>query len=587
MNLRIKGWRGRTINLALPRRLLLAGPNGSGKTNILDAVEVALTGKAPGRLGDSAARLVPYLDDGATTMLEGADPHWSACASFRKTAKSAKLDHAIQGQPPKLRPLFVDFDGFLDSPAERKRLLDGLLEVAEESVLALAKASAHEAAREVLTPAAKEWTETALDQLPGLSMFPRVALLNPTLDGLNEALKQVKASYTAAKGAADVATSQATEATGRDPGVITAEIADARNTLAKIEAQDRDARAVIARRNGIEGRLATLRAVDPAKRAALVDEVARLEAITPPGSAVLSDLRTKLEGILAQGKAGNTRYQSLKAGKCPTCGTEGPVLASAAHSLADELKALGKQRDEIQAELNAAEAGNATALAEYRAAISRLTAARAELAALPLVDPGEVQRLEEELANLPNAFLSGDELDALRLRVQHLEQEAEVSRASRAALTVVSALNLPTLELAGKAIRAAIKGWEQGKAKAYADVVGPIAKRMAEALGQPVAIDPENNWTITVADRAAESYSGGQRLALWGAFVAALARPGDILLCEAAEADLQRLGLLCAALEKCPADLVIVATHHQPTIAEALGIALGEWAVVNPARVEA
>lgn len=585
MNLRFKGWRGRAAQFDLPPRLLLSGSNGSGKTNIIDAISTALTGEAPGRLGKAAARLVPYLDDGATTCLEGANPFWSATAVFKKTPKSAKLEHAVRGTPPTLRPLFVDFGAFLDSPAERKRLLDGLLEVAEDKVLASARAGAQEAAREVLAPETPAWTEKAVERLVGVSIQAKMALLSPTKEELATALSDIMASYKAAKGAAEVACSQAEQATGRDPLTIAAEVADARNLLAKHEAQDRDARSVLARREALTSRIARLRAVDPERRVRAEAELARLERITAPDSSVWNDLKAKLDATVQQGRTENERFKALKAGTCPTCGSAGENLKKAVEVLRLSLVALGKRRDELQMQANEAEKAFLAASKTYQDSRGLLRDQRGILANLPIVDPAEIARLEEELAGLPAAFLSGEELDAVRLRIQRLEQEAEVSRNSRAQAAVVSSLNLPMLELAGKALRAAGKRWETGKAAAYSEVVGPIAARMAEALGSPVTIDPENNWTVTIKDRAAESFSGGQRLAIWGGFVGALAKPGDILLCEAAEADLTHLGALLSALESCPAALVVVATHHHPTVEQALEMRLGNWVVLNPAEV--
>ena len=579
MKLTARGFRGRTIDIDLPRRLLLAGPNGAGKTNILDALEIALTGEAPTRLGKAAVRMVPYLSDTAATCLEGSDPFWQATTTFRRTPKSAKFDHVAQGTPPVLRPLFVDFGAFLDSPAERKRLLDGLIELSEASVLEHAQAAAQEAARAILTPAVPTWTDAALDLLPGLSDDGRKALTSPTLEALEKALAAAKALYAAAKGAADLATANPTPTDTRDPAVIASEISEARNTLAKIEAQDRDSRSVLARRNSIEGRLSTLWAVDPSKRQALEAELQTLEGKTPPGTGLVDQLAARLEQIVANGKAGNERFKALRGGKCPTCGTDGPVLASAVATLRAELEALGAQRDEVQAELALAREAQQRAVDEYRTTRDRIAAVRAELRTLPVVDPQEIVRLEAELEGLPNAFLAGDELEALRLRVQHLEQEAEVARAARAETTVVTRLNLPALELQGKVFRAAIKGWEQGRAAAAAEVVGPIAARMSETLKAEVAIDPENTWTISVAGRPAESYSGGQRLAIWGAFVGALCRPGDVLLCEAAEADADHLENLLEALTECPAALAVVATHHT-------GMVCNGWTTADPRNLK-
>jgi hypothetical protein len=175
-------------------------------------------------------------------------------------------------------------------------------------------------------------------------------------------------------------------------------------------------------------------------------------------------------------------------------------------------------------------------------------------------------------------FLSGEELDAAKMRLRNLEQEAEVARSARAAVSVVGGLNLAGLEIAGKAIRAAIKGWDQGKAEAFAAVVGPIEARMSEVLNAPVKVDPGDNWTITVQGREAESYSGGQRLGIWAAFVGALAKPGDVLLCEAAEADPERLALMLAALAPSRADLIVLATHIEPPQVQ-------DWKIVRAAEV--
>ena len=147
-----------------------------------------------------------------------------------------------------------------------------------------------------------------------------------------------------------------------------------------------------------------------------------------------------------------------------------------------------------------AEAQDKAATARYQEAQRHARELQAELSTMPADATAEINAIVAEMEGLPKVFASGEELDALRLKLRDLDQEAEVARQARANVAAAVGANPQALEKAGQAIRAAIKGWDQGKAEAYAAVVGPIEARMSEALGAPVTIDPANNWTVTVKD---------------------------------------------------------------------------------------
>jgi hypothetical protein len=474
--------------------------------------------------------------------------------------------------------LFVDFGAFLDSPAERKRLLDGLIEIADESVLASARAGAQDGARKVLSPEAQAWIPDCTARLKG-ELFDalRMALDAPTPEGLALVLSDLSARHKAAKAMTEEAAKAPLMANTRDPNIIVTEISEVRTSIATCEAQDRDAAATQARRVALETRLGKLRAVPANRRAELMAQLAELDAVelAPKTSPRLA---LDMEQVEAQRTTARAAWTAAAGGKCPTCGHPVPANQTAmdeARAKGLALKAQAEELTKAVAEAKALELANSTRWQEARTMAAGL---RGDLAELPTADANEVDAIVAELANLPVRFRSGEELDAARLRLRNLEQEAEIARSANAAVALSTSLNVPALELAGKAIRAAQKGWDQGKAEAFAAVVGPIEASMTESIGAPVTIDPANNWEITIRDRPAESRSGGERLAIWGAFVAALAKPGDVLLCEAAEADPEYLSAMLSALEESPAALIVVATHLPI-------VGTGLWTVINPGEV--
>jgi len=578
MILTLEGWRGKKFTMDLPRRLLLAAPNGAGKTNIMQGILCALGQSA---LCGGGNQMRPYLDDGATAEISA--DGWVSTALFKKTEKTGKFSLDSHGDAPQMRGLFVDFSKFLESKAARAEAMDGLVDASTEDLDRAARAGARAAMLELLSPGGK-WANKLLDAIECAQTTEAVDALRLCADaaGINDAKKTMAAAKKAATGAAETAANAPEQAQGRDPQVVQRELEEIRTKLAEAEKDNQRAAYNIKRRAELALTIAALKTVDPKERAALEKELGDINIPdTGPIHRALSRCQADLGAVIGEGRPLQAQLKLLGTGKCPTCGQTMPDaeenIRKRQEGLA-HLRSLAVRKDELDAKIDELQKELVKVKQQQDEHAARVQNIRDKLQCLPQNPADELLRCEAELANLPESYLDEDAVKGMRARLDDLSSEIEIAQRSRAALTVVSGLNLPLLDLAVRVANKAEKGWKAGRAAALAKAISPVEDRMGALLQRPVTISPENEWSIMVGAQEAEAFSEGERLPIWGAFVAALAPADSVILCEAAGADSAKLLPLLSALSRADAALIAVATHVEGEVPEA-------WTAMDPRRL--
>lgn len=409
-------------------KTLVVGPNGSGKSSIVNAVELALTGRA----GDIAGRtdvgrevdLMSLAKDGAENLYAMVEFDDGKRATFHTSGTTAKAKKATVERPGYVQhddvlPIRTVREAILGSPTTaRKFLLSKVAgDVSRDALLAYIGESRHDLF--------KSYTGMVA------ASISTPDLLVAALEHADKKMREANAEAKAAKAAATAITGGAS--TPPSKGEIKS-AKDARDMARKMVAE-------------VEARSTRGEQYDAAKA-----EVERLEASVEPLVLELTAAREALEAlpapdiravtlkpVLAAAKA------SVEAGACLVCGSEDAEVISGSVSAIESFfaddAAAHKERLAVEARFGKAKSEAESAIAKLERAEQRL----ADLTATESTDDASMT-LEEAQAALAKADATLLDLqttanawDAARKaqgRVQDAERQSEEWSALKADLTV-------------------------------------------------------------------------------------------------------------------------------------------------------
>lgn len=524
MKLKVKGFRARNLDLELPRIAVLSGKVGTGKTNILEAAEFAISGNVA-RRGTSPTALMDVTADGAEAWL---GPHGHRIDHKEKVAKATCI-----GEPGEIRALFTDIGTFLGgSDSERAKAMDGLISYD----VAAAQAAGREAAQEELTKGGvHDVTLTSLEKLEA-------------------DVKEAASEHKRAKATMEQLLSHKPD-NPDDPEELAIKHSDAQQQLATFQAMDRDARIQ-------QDQIA--RAQEELERYSdwTSEAEAQLRATPEPGVPPIRPSDAAMREIGERGRKAVALKNACATQVCPILGVACAELGEKATEAAREAAKLKSEYLAAQAEF---EAANAKAEAEIKEWGERKEAYESAQKILQRwgADPGtRIAELKEQLRTLTAVRPDREAMEAIRAQVDGLAIRLERARQDKANMTLLRQLQPKALEAKAQVLRAAVKAWREAAAAKLAESIEPVEQKLTEALGLPVKLRPDAGWRGTAGDRAISSLSGGQRLVFWAALMTAIAREQDVLLCEGAEAG-ERIQDVVDLLRDCRAQQIIITTHQE------------------------
>ena len=358
----------------LTQRTLIVGPNGSGKSAIINAVELALTGKASdlqGRDLVAADSVLATLTDGSVAYAEAVLSHDGAVARWEGQAKG----RAVRTGPAGVFPLRAVTEGLTGSADKaRKFLLSHVCaEVTEATVLAAIPGELHQRYRQ-----GSQAGQSPVENLQHVS---------------TEASKRARDTKKTAAASRDVM--EAVAAVGVPPAAVanlSDKIAAERTTCVEL-------RTLLAQHAAWQPPAWTVEAID-AEVAATEERVARVEQLVlqmeapavPADVEAKAQLRAALRVIVPHNRAATS---------CVACGSTHKSDPDYADRL-ESAMAVAEQRAHA-AQSVSREAVNM--LGQYRAGIRRgqgkiatLRAQREVMADYPPAPEGDVVALREALA---------------------------------------------------------------------------------------------------------------------------------------------------------------------------------------------
>lgn len=335
-------------DVELGPKTIIVGPNGSGKSTIINAIELALTGRA----GDIAGRaevareveVMSLAPAGVTELYSSVEFDDGVIAAYRTSGSTAKAKKATGDKPEpychdEVLPLRSLREALLGSPTTARKYLLGKVSgaVSRNDVKAL-----------LLPPAWPLW-DKLIDAVPSAvtTADALVSVLEESGRRQRAANEEAKTARGAAKLVGDGASAPPTAA---EIAEAKERVKEAREAYSKAEARA----SAVTRLAAAEERLneASEKAQAVAKEYAAAK--AALDAIPPPSEN--ADLLVALDAVMAQ---------SVDRGACLPCG-------GSAKGMADRLAEVRALAETDAKNRAAREAADRVVLAKYREAESAL-----------------------------------------------------------------------------------------------------------------------------------------------------------------------------------------------------------------------